>query len=278
MLSQQDLLVRGVRSVVFQGGPEGRDEAIVFVHGNPGPSDDWTTLANQASEFARVVTMDMPGYGRADRPRDFDYTVSGYARHLEGILEQLGVQRAHLVLHDFGGPWGLAWGALHKDRIASLTLVNVGFLEGYKWHKFAKIWQTPILGELFQLTGTKRLFRLALDQDNPKPMPREFVDRVWSFADWGHKRAVLKLYRASRDPDQTFRSIGEKLRGLDVPVCVVWGKGDKYLSFAYAEKQKDYLPRAEVHLLDGCGHWPFIDEPEKVSAIIVPFLRKCAAG
>src|SRR5260221_9572566 len=171
------MVVRGGTSVVFQGGPADSGEAVVFVHGNPGPSDGWTGLATQASEFARVVTMDMPGYGRADRPRDFDYTVAGYARHLGGILEALGVRRAHLVLHDFGGPWGLEWGSLHRAQIASVTLVNIGLLEGYEWHKFARIWQTPILGELFQWSATKKAFKLALDHDNPKPLPQEFVDR-----------------------------------------------------------------------------------------------------
>ncbi len=57
-----------------------------------------------------VIAPDMPGYGKADRPESFDYTVEGYARHLTGILEQLGVKRAHLVLHDFGGPWFSAGG------------------------------------------------------------------------------------------------------------------------------------------------------------------------
>ncbi|MGH3794323.1 MAG: alpha/beta fold hydrolase [Pseudonocardiaceae bacterium] len=52
---------------------------------------------------------DPPGYGGADKPDRFDYTVDGYARHLGGILDQIDVHRAHLVLHDFGGAWSLAW-------------------------------------------------------------------------------------------------------------------------------------------------------------------------
>jgi pimeloyl-ACP methyl ester carboxylesterase len=51
----------------------------------------------------------MPGYGQADKPTHFDDTVDGYARHLAASLDQLGVMQVHLVLHDFGGPWGLAW-------------------------------------------------------------------------------------------------------------------------------------------------------------------------
>src|SRR5581483_9339188 len=143
-------------------------EAVVFVHGNPGAMDDWEGLVPDAAKLARVAAMDMPGYGRADHPRRFDYTVEGYARHLGGVLDQLGVRRAHLVLHDFGGPWGLQWAADHPGSLASLTLINTGIVRGYKWHLFARIWQTPILGELFQLVATARMFEASLKRSNPK--------------------------------------------------------------------------------------------------------------
>jgi pimeloyl-ACP methyl ester carboxylesterase len=274
----KDVTVSGVRSPVYDSGPVDAGEAVVFVHGNPGPADDWERLAPRAAEFARAVAMDMPGYGRADRPRDFDYTVDGYARHLGGVLDALGVRRAHLVLHDFGGGWGLRWAVDHPGALASVTLINTGVLVGYRWHKFAKIWQTPLLGELFQLTANAALLHRALDHDNPKPLPRSFVDRVMSYTDWGHKRAVLKLYRATRNIDGSFGPLAKGLRRLDVPACVVWGAGDAYLPVSFAEKQKEFFPRAEVHVLEGLGHWPFIDDPDAVERIVLPFLRDRCAG
>ena len=54
------------------------------------------------------------------------------------------------MLHDFGGPWGLHWASEHLSALASLTLFNVGILPGYRWHKFARIWRTPIVGEVLQ--------------------------------------------------------------------------------------------------------------------------------
>ncbi len=113
------------------GRPFGIAEAVVFVHGNPGSSRDWQTLAAAVAEFGRAVALDMPGFGRADKPREFDYTVPGYARHLAGALTELGIRRAHLVLHDFGGPWGLSWEAGHPQEFASATLWRaVGALGG----------------------------------------------------------------------------------------------------------------------------------------------------
>lgn len=130
-LRERSLEVGGVRSLVRDSGGE-RPEAVVFVHGNPGSSRDWLHLAEHVSAFARVIAPDMPGFGRADKPADFEYTVAGYARHLGGILDALGVRRAHLVLHDFGGPWGLAWAAAHPDAFASTVLINTGILPGYR--------------------------------------------------------------------------------------------------------------------------------------------------
>src|SRR5688572_10277369 len=88
--------VDGVRSPLTDLGPR-TSEAVVFVHGNPGSRLDWSELAAATSRFARTVAMDMPGYGHADKPADFDYTVAGYARHLAGALDQLGISRVHLV-------------------------------------------------------------------------------------------------------------------------------------------------------------------------------------
>jgi pimeloyl-ACP methyl ester carboxylesterase len=273
MLSVQDMYVDGVKCAVHEGGPRDSAEAVVFVHGNPGSMDDWEALAPAVAQFTRVIAMDLPGYGRADRPRGFDYTINGYGRYLGGLIDQLGVRRAHLVLHDFGGGFGLRWAADHPDTLASVTLINTGILVGYKSHKYAKIWQTPLLGELFQLIANETMLRAALNRDNPRPFPPGFVKRIASFADWGHKRAVLALYRASRNPDATFMPFADKRRALDVPTCVIWGERDPYLPVKYAECQKDFFPRAEVHVLKELGHWPFVDDPEAVKKPLLAFLR-----
>ena len=101
----------GICSPVLHAGRPQATEAIVFVHGNPGSSRDWVDLIGHVAPFSRALAPDMPGFGQADKPADFDHTVAGYAKHLGTILDAEGVQRAHLVLHDFGGPWGLAWAA-----------------------------------------------------------------------------------------------------------------------------------------------------------------------
>ena len=253
MLPVEDHVVAGVRCAVQDSGPRTLREAVVFVHGNPGPLDDWEVLAPAIARWARVVAMDMPGFGRAERPRDFEYTIDGYARYLGAVLDHLGVE--------------------HPERVASLTLINCGVLEGYRWHLYARIWQTPVLGELFQLLSRARAMHAALNRSNPRPMPWSFVERIARYADWGHKRAVLKLYRSARRLPAFSDPRGLRLAET-VPTCVLWGAGDPYVPVAYAERQRESFRRAEVHVLPGLGHWPFVDDPEAVLQPLEAFLRR----
>src|SRR5581483_12079679 len=142
------ITVAGIGTRLLEAGPSESAEAVVFVHGNPGSSSDWTALLEGAGELGRALALDMPGFGHADKPRDFNYHVSSYASFLRDALAQLQVERVHLVLHDFGGPFGLFWGLQHADAWASVVLINIGVMPGYTWHKLAKRWRTPLLGEL----------------------------------------------------------------------------------------------------------------------------------
>ncbi len=269
-----EVIFQGVRSPYLESGDRQTGEAVVFVHGNPGSSEDWRDLLGRVGIFVRAVAPDMPGYGQADKPKEFDYTVEGYARHLDGILNHLGVRRAHLVLHDFGGPWGLVWGAQHPARLASVTLINIGIMPGYRWHYLARIWRTPILGELFFAATTRTAFGLSLKHGNPRGLPKTMVDRMYRDLDWGTKRAVLRLYRATNNPGQMAEALGPLFRQLDVPALVIWGAADPYVPVRYAERQREFFPRARIVLLEESGHWPFADDPEGVEDALIPFLQK----
>jgi pimeloyl-ACP methyl ester carboxylesterase len=273
-LRESEVRVHGVHSPVLEAGPAGSAEAVVFVHGNPGSSRDWEDLLPRVGEFARAVALDMPGYGKADKPAGFDYTVAGYAAYLAGALSELGIGRVHLVAHDFGGPWGLAWAAAHPGRFASAVLINTGVLLGYRWHYLARIWRTPLLGELFQATATRAAFRLLLRHGNPRGLPAAFVDRMYDDYDRGTRRAVLRLYRATNRPGERAEELAKALRPHDPPVLVVWGRHDPYLPIRLAERQQEVFPRARIEILDDSGHWPFADDPEGVAARVLPFLRE----
>ncbi len=268
-----DVSVGGVRSRVLEAGPATPAEAVVFVHGNPGSCEDWRRLLGRAGDLGRAIALDMPGFGRADKPDDFDYGVPGYARFLDGALAALGVRRAHLVLHDFGGPFGLAWATARPDAVGSLGLIDTGVLEGYRWHYAARVWRTPVLGELSQAAMTRRAFRVLLRHGNPRGLPREFVDRMFDDYDAGTRRAVLRLYRAT-DATSAGPRLGAALGAIHAPVLVIWGAHDPYLPVTYADRQRETFTHAHVCVLSGSGHWPFVDDPEAVERIAIPFLRR----
>jgi pimeloyl-ACP methyl ester carboxylesterase len=264
--------VNGVRSPVLQAGDPVATEAVVFVHGNPGPAEDWRSLLGRTGAFARGVAPDMPGYGNADKPKDFPYTNQGYARHLGGVLDQLGITRAHLVMHDFGGPWGLTWAVNHPDALASVTLINTGVLLDYKWHRFARIWRTPVIGDLFQATTTGAAMKALVRRENPRLLPAT-LDRLWEVSKpWPTRRAVLKLYRAT--PATAMGALRDPLRALDPPALVVFGVGDPYIPWQQAERQRESFPSARVELLEGLAHWPFLEDPGRVAEAVIPFLRE----
>jgi pimeloyl-ACP methyl ester carboxylesterase len=275
-ISTLEISVRGVRSPVLTAGPPDGTEAVVFVHGNPGPADDWRDLLTRAGELGRAIAPDMPGYGRAGKPKDFRYSVDGYARHLAALLDQLGITRAHIVAHDFGGPWALAWAARHPDALASATLINTGVLVGYRWHRYARIWRTPGLGEVFQATTSRPAFRLLLGRENPR-LTRDQIDRIYDASrSWATKRAVLKLYRAT--PAAGLAGPAAALRPLDRPALVLWGTKDAYLPSEQAERQREAFPSARVELLDGHGHWVMLEDPGRVASLVIPFLRRQLPG
>ena len=270
-LRQSSVDVVGVRSPILESGPADASEAVVFVHGNPGAGRDWEDLLRRVGEVARAIAPDMPGYGGADKPKRFDYTVTGYAQHLAGVLDQLGVRRAHLVLHDFGGPWGLAWALAHPDSFASVTLINTGALIGYRWHRYARIWRTPVVGELFMLMSNRWALRKVLKRENPR-LADERLDQLYQQSRHrATKRAVLKLYRAT--PPGGFEALYPTLRELDRPALVIWGSRDPYLPVEQAELQRRSFPTSQVEVIEGAGHWVFWEEPKEVASLMLPFVR-----
>lgn len=267
----------GTSSRVIEAGPEEAPTAVVFLHGNPGSCDDWEALVAAIGPTGRrALAFDLPDFGETEAPAGFEHTVPGYAAFVEAALAALGVERLHLVLHDFGGPIGLTWAATNAARLESLTLIDIGILPGYKWHKLARIWRTPVLGELFQAITTRRGFRTNMNRTEPRGLPRPFVETMYDHYDRRTKRAVLKLYRATDDPGAPDPDLVAALRERDPPALVIWGGGDPYLPASYAERQKEFLPRAEVNVLPRSGHWPFADDPAEVERILSDFLARSA--
>jgi pimeloyl-ACP methyl ester carboxylesterase len=250
---------------------------VLFIHGNPGSADDWGGPMAAVAGFAEAVAFDLPDFGETRAGPDFEHSIGGYADFVEQARRTLGIERAHLVLHDFGGPIGLAWAAANPEAVASVTLIDTGVLPDYRWHRLARIWRTPVLGEVFQATATRPGFRWLINLQEPQRLERAFLDRMYDHFDRPTRRAVLRLYRATSNPSELSRALIGRLGPLDLPALVIWGEHDAYLPSGYATRQREAFPKAEVHVLAGSGHWPFVDAAPTVDRLLADFLGRIHA-
>jgi pimeloyl-ACP methyl ester carboxylesterase len=255
-----------------------RGDHVLFVHGSPGSADDWHGPMAAVAGTARAIAIDLPDFGQTPAPGGFMHSVDAYADFLEQARNALGIERVHLVLHDFGGPIGLLWAAMHPDAVTSITLIDTGVLPDYRWHILARIWRTPIGGELFQATTTRPAFRFVVNLQEPQVLPRAFLDGMYRHYGRRTRRAVLRLYRATSDPSGMSREVTGRLREHDLPALVIWGEHDAYLPASYAWRQREAFPSAEVHVLATSGHWPFIDAAPVVDRLLTQFLAATAGA
>lgn len=262
----------GLKAPYIESGPEGATEAVVYVHGNPGSSGDWRDLVGRTGDFARALAIDVQGFGRSDKPHphDFDYTAAGLGIHLSHQLDQLGVERAHFVGHDFGGPFAIFASLFRPERVGSLSFINSGMLRGYRWHFWARVWRRPLIGELAMLATNRAAMTRTLGD-----LPSDFVDEMWGNFDRRTRRVVLRLYRTTDTEDMALAV--PLLRAMNLPSTVIWGDDDQFIPARFAERNLEAFPRATVHHMRG-GHWPFIDDPDGVAERLLPFLRENLAA
>lgn len=237
---------------------------VLYLHGVPTSSDDWLPFLARTGGLA----PDLPGFGRSGKPAHFDYSIPGYARFLEEFLDLARVERVRLVVHDWGAV-GLALAQRHPERIERLLITNaVPFLPGYRWHRIARAWRTPLLGELAMGATTRRTLRWISREANatPGPLPEQWVDSVLAHFDHGTQRAILRLYR-SAPPDELVRAGGELAR-IKAPALVLWGTRDPYIPARFAAAYARALPHAEPVELDDAGHWWWLDRPDAIDRAI----------
>jgi pimeloyl-ACP methyl ester carboxylesterase len=268
-IEELTLEVDGVQA--FCRRVDGDGTPVVYCHGNPTHGEDWAPFLERGGP---AVAIDMPGWGRSDRPgpKRFDCSMHGLSAFLERCLNELGIAERKLVVHDWGS-LALIGAQKRPLLVEKLVVINaIPLLPGYRWHWVAQIWRRRPWGELANATTTKRSLALTLRQarSDRSPMPPEFVEMVWRHWDRGTKRAILQLYRDA-DPDRLVAA-GRDLGRLSCPSLVLWGDRDPYLPAKFARDYAAVLPNSQLELVEGAGHWPWIDDPSVVDRILA-FLR-----
>ncbi|HJZ12636.1 MAG TPA: alpha/beta hydrolase [Acidobacteriota bacterium] len=240
----------------------GSGPSILFLHGNPDSGDLWIPVMDRLEPEFRCFAPDLPGFGRSKAPPNFDCSLQQMAAFVEGLVDAARIPLPlHVVVHDFGGPFGMAWAVTHREQVKSLCVMNSTFFSDFHWHFWARIWRTPLLGELSLATMNWPLFRHEMQRGSRK-LTEEQMRHTYKNVTPALKRMVLRLYRAT-DP-ANFRGWEGQLLELisQIPTLVLWGDRDPYISPRYAER----FGAARVVHYPECGHWVPLEESDSVAA------------
>jgi pimeloyl-ACP methyl ester carboxylesterase len=251
-------------NVFWHEQPSVTTEPVVYVHGVPTNSDDWLPFLAKTGGLA----LDLPGFGRSDKAADFPYSIEGYAGFIDAWLAHIGVEHCSVVVHDWGGV-GLGFAQLAPERIAKVVAMNTLPLGlDYRWHRIARAWRTPLIGEMlmgftFKWNMTRSLRGATAAGDTP---PKEWIDGWWQHFDHGTQRAILKLYRSA--PPDVIAASGDRLGELRGPNLVAWGTSDPYIADDYAQQLADALGGdTRLELIPDGHHWSWVGRPETVDLV-----------
>jgi pimeloyl-ACP methyl ester carboxylesterase len=244
---------------------------VVLLHGNPDTHSVWARVVDKLAPAHRCIAPDLPGFGRS-MPADFEFTLDNEAAFVRGLADALELPRMHLVVHDIGGPFGLAFATLHPERIASITIFNTIFSAEYRWHFWGRVWRTRVLGELSTMIANGPLFVRELRRGSPN-MPRDYAQHAWREFHKTARKTVLRWYRAS-DPerydgwDERFREATAK-----VPKQVLWGDRDPFIPNRFAE----IFGVSGRHFAE-LGHWLMLEDTDLATTAIAELVARAGAA
>lgn len=236
--------------------------ARLLIHGVPDTPAMWGPLLDALGPDAgEVHTPAMPGFGQP-APADFPATMHAYADWLAERVDRLYADSGpvDLVGHDWGALLTLRVAHVRAAKIRTWAALNGAFDDRYGGHFLARVWATPVLGELSMLlpgsAGTAAILRAC-------GVPRAHAAETGRRVDRTMKRCILRLYRSARG----LRDLGPWLAGLGAlprAGLLVWGDRDPFLPVDLAERVS---ARAGVplHVERGAGHWTPVVRPAAVA-------------
>jgi haloalkane dehalogenase len=251
----RDFTAGGVQSFVRE---HGNGQAVVCVHGMWGSSFLYRkVLAELAARNLRGIVWDLPGFGLAERPKDFDYSWSGLGGFSAAAAKELDIDSMHLVVHDIGGPVGFELATTLPDRIASLTILNTmidvtSFNPPWSMRPFRR----RVLGEIWLAGLVKPAFRRLMRLQGigePDSVTNAELDAYLTLMkgdDGG--RAFLQIMRSTERTPEKQALYRSAVRDVPYPVQIVWAKDDPALTLAvYGEQARAAAGLSDLQTLPG---------------------------
>lgn len=274
-LVQRSAIVNGLRLAWCEAGPEDATETVVLLHGLLESTETWGHVLPLLAREHRVVAVDLLGHGLTSKPLQADYSIPALATHVRDVLAILGIESATIVGHSLGGGVALQMTYLWPELVGRLVLVSSGGL-GRSTGPLLKLLAAPLpVGMFLDLTVSPRtvgwvqrgMQRFGRHFDDPKIT--DWLRTAEALADAPSRRAVLRLARGVLGPK------GQRVGATDrlhlagkVPVAIAWGDKDPILPIGHGRRAHAMIPGSRLEIFEGSGHWPHIDDPERLAGIV----------
>ncbi|OYT72411.1 MAG: hypothetical protein CFK52_05185 [Chloracidobacterium sp. CP2_5A] len=258
-IASREVVIDGVRIHYKEGGA---GEPLVLVHGLGGSSDaDWGQVIVPLAKQFHVYALDLPGFGRSDKPASATYAIRSQAATLVKFLDAVGARQAHVCGLSMGG-WIAAYTASeHPDRVARLVLADSAGVRFEPAPERALLdpGTTPEAFASFLRTLFYNPPRL------PAPLVRDFQAQARQQA-WVIDRALAAMLTGDD-------ALEPRLGKIRAPTLIIWGRQDALLPLHSGEIIKQGLPTANFTVVDRCGHMPPIERPDAFLREAERFLR-----
>src|SRR5215203_924196 len=255
-----------IRYNVIGGGPP-----VLLVHGWLLSSRIWEQLAARLAQRFTVYTLDLTGFGESDKPLS-GYGVRNGSRLLYAFCAHFGLTRANIIGHDLGGAMAVKLAADYPDVVGRLVIISTPADEN-QIDLPTMLWLVtlPVVGPIFYALGrvarpVRRLWMRPFVADSDD-LTEEMVDD----AGRSTPAAVSKTLSISRREISRGR-LARQARIIKIPLLVVAGEEDQIVDPQSVGVWAEGVERAEIYLIDECGHMPMVERVAEFNAQVLAFL------
>ena len=257
----------------------GNGPAVLLIHGMVNSSRHWEAVALRLADSYRVLAPDLIGHGDSATPRG-DYSLGAHAASIRDLLATIGVERATVVGHSLGGGVAMQFFYQFPQRTERLVLVSSGGL-GHEVSPLLRAAALPGAALILRVAARPRLVA-ALDATGARLRARGRSVGIYVQAiaralrpleQPASRRAFLQTLRSVIDVHGQRVSARDRLYLLgDMPTLVVWGKRDRTIPLEHGLAAAREIPRCRFETLPRAAHFPHLEDPEGLAAMLREFL------
>lgn len=277
-LADQNVLIGGHRIACAAFGA---GEPVVLIHGTPSSSYIWRNVAPVLVEAGYLVHLfDLLGYGASERPFDpaVDTSVSGQVQVLQDLMAHWGIGRAHIVAHDIGGAVAQRFCIFHPEKARTLTLIDTVSFDSWPSKRTKQQMQAGLDALIEAPDAEHRAhFRdwLLSTVVNKERFASDALEIYVDLISGPVGQASLFQHQVAHYDHKHTSEITDRLGELSsLPVQILWGAQDAWQVTDWAHRLHAAIPGSKLHLLPDCGHFAMEDQPERISELVIEFMRE----